>query len=478
VARALRHAVVFRLARTLGCAGNFKVHLRMINVLQISSLQEFVQALDATCPTPRGHGRRIVFRGQQRRDWPLVPSIVRRPFAAGSAMSSVNDTIAIECHIFKTFEAKCSSMFPLWISNGSETERRWNILVLAQHFGVPTRLLDWTANPLVALFFALEQCSPADTPAVFAITRIAQSATVGGIARKKPRKGDPEAGKLVNREPPYYGYHKVVLLNPPNIDGRVTAQSSLLSISKSPSDPIEFDVRIDINPSARDKILIDLDGIGINRMTLFPDMEGTGAYLRWSTRFWGSTRGAHVRSKIPPVLIVLCGVSAAGKSTVARTLQKSMQHVTLLDADNFPDPRPPRTGTFTEEDRFHIYKKMLIKAQRSLEVGSDVIWAQALTLESADPSHEQPAGRLGLVKLATTVQAKIAFIHLHAPESILRKRLSERTRKPRGLETWHEILTLMLARWEPLTMPCLSINTTAEVHEQSIKAYIESIRCS
>jgi len=37
----------------------------------------------------------------------------------------------------------------------TRVEEEWDMLFLMQHFGVPTRLLDWTENPYIGLFFAL-----------------------------------------------------------------------------------------------------------------------------------------------------------------------------------------------------------------------------------------------------------------------------------------------------------------------------------
>jgi hypothetical protein len=89
----------------------------------------------------RGPVKTVVFRGQ-RRSWPLLPSISR-----GGEPTLVLDSERKLFSKFKEAAPRCLHLIP---------ETDWDWLVVAQHHGLPTRLLDWTHDPLVALWFALE----------------------------------------------------------------------------------------------------------------------------------------------------------------------------------------------------------------------------------------------------------------------------------------------------------------------------------
>lgn len=242
--------------------------------------------------------RITVYRGHRDISWTLCPRIARTPFIVPDAFcKQPEEDQSAERSLFLFFRDFAGSMIPAWVSQGSEKEISWRKLVVAQHHGVPTRLLDWTINPLVALFFAVEgppeRCFasvPADCEVCHGdgthdsavnILRDRIGFTVPGLASK------PE-----NRHAPYYAYNEQVgVLWPPHVSPRVQAQGSIFTIRKDPGIPIEPDMKIKIPWEQRKNFLRDLDQLNINRRTLFPDLDGVAAYLRWACRFWERVQG-------------------------------------------------------------------------------------------------------------------------------------------------------------------------------------------
>lgn len=80
------------------------------------------------------------FRGQVDRGWNLQPSLVRN---AGHKDGEVD--------MMKRFKQEAARLVAL------DRTSEWDWMSLAQHHGLPTRLLDWTTNPLVGLYFAVEE---------------------------------------------------------------------------------------------------------------------------------------------------------------------------------------------------------------------------------------------------------------------------------------------------------------------------------
>src|SRR5262249_39579679 len=96
--------------------------------------------------------RTVWFRGQRSADWPLLPSLLRPPNRSNT------ETILIKR--FKQHAAPFLS---------SDRLEEWEWLFLMQHYGVPTRLLDWTESPLVALYFAVEESNDPTSSAVWCV---------------------------------------------------------------------------------------------------------------------------------------------------------------------------------------------------------------------------------------------------------------------------------------------------------------------
>src|SRR5688572_18661980 len=106
----------------------------------ISSVGELLEIL------PRIYGtksRTVWFRGHADEGWKLRPSILRPP-----------RTIADEMFLVKRFKQHAVP----FLENSLRDEWEW--LFLMQHYGVSTRLLDFSESPLVGLYFALQRPEP------------------------------------------------------------------------------------------------------------------------------------------------------------------------------------------------------------------------------------------------------------------------------------------------------------------------------
>jgi hypothetical protein len=214
------------------------------------------------------HGEAF-FRGQST-GWRLLPSIARwTPVVKG-----YKDWRVFQKDLVERF-AKYAA--PL-LQSAPQSSAEW--LVHAQHHGVPTRLLDWTTNPLKALFWAVEDSTQSELDAV-----------VWAFAPRHWNDDPIGATELSDNElTPYY---------PKLLNARVFAQEACfvafpLHKNQAPLVPMDGGsayqksinelVPITIPKSARPLLRRELRYLGVSHRTIYPDLVGIANAIKSDLR--------------------------------------------------------------------------------------------------------------------------------------------------------------------------------------------------
>ena len=154
-------------------------------------------------------------------------------------------------------------------------ENKWEWLVTAQHYRLPTRLLDWSRNPLVAAYFAVDKKFSGNS-AIY----VYKAARVITTDRKK------YPNPIINS-----GIKDVIKLIPKHINPRITAQSGLFTYHPNPDKPF-----INTNKKLLEKIIIInkndfrrklkkmLYHYGTHEASIFPGLESAAHHIEWMKR--------------------------------------------------------------------------------------------------------------------------------------------------------------------------------------------------
>lgn len=219
---------------------------------QISKLQDVFEQLRQFFTEPRG---RWVFRGHANRDHTLVPSVGRGTHTSKSREKYERSLFDIFC---REAEGYISTL----------PTNDWEWLSFAQHHGLPTRMLDWTYNPLVALYFAVETL-PTIHGELLAIR----------TSSKTSERSRPESPFTITQPTKYY----------PNIvSPRIRAQEGIFVVCSQIETPLDQYLRRDwrlerlsIPAAAKETLRYELFRVGVHASAIYPDIDGLAARLRW-----------------------------------------------------------------------------------------------------------------------------------------------------------------------------------------------------
>lgn len=254
--------------------------------LRVSSWSELLERLfdDTWQPELRRHRSPYVFRGMNDAAYPLQTTLAQ----LGDGFA------AMERHLLRNFRKYAQG-------NLVEADTPWHWLSLAQHHGLPTRLLDWTLSPLVAAHFAVADTAQFDRDGVIWMVDHRQAqAMLPAVLREALReegsdlftvemlaRAVPDLAALDALAPPAF----VVFFEPPSMNDRMINQYALFSILPDPS--ARLDDWLAAHPDLWRRLIIPaglkwevrdkLDQANITERVLFPGLDGLS---RWQKRYY------------------------------------------------------------------------------------------------------------------------------------------------------------------------------------------------
>jgi len=210
----------------------------------------------------------ICFRGQSQNDFDLIPSLLR--------LKTANTLKTTEAILYYDFVNNAGVLLP-------HHYNEWDILFEMRHHGLPTRIMDWTENFAVALYFALKETPKSPTIWLlnpFDLNKFSHGKTI-------PNPLDLKFGYkdafIHNKIMPY---EDPVVIIAPRKSTRLLAQKGVFILQGSDTTPMNKNPKIS---SCFRKFELPTDAIkdamqflymaGVNQYSLFPDLDGLAKHL-------------------------------------------------------------------------------------------------------------------------------------------------------------------------------------------------------